>query len=143
MNFLISSLHFYPVTVTVKALTSTKSLVCLNRIFCSLTCAHCPAVGHLNSCPLLPRFPIFTHTYEIPRSLTFCRPSSPSSLSLFSYQRGSSPFTTFMALCWTQSSTYMSSLYAWSPELDTVLQGWPHLTFSAKLFCRGLISPAN
>lgn len=104
----LSSLSGQPVTLPDKLLKKKKKLVRLNRIFCILTCAHCPDVRHLNLCPSLPPFPIFTLVYKILLSLTFC---SHSSLSLFSCQRCSCPFTTFMALCWTHSNMSMSFSY--------------------------------
>lgn len=56
-----------------------------------------------------------------------------SSLYLSSCEGCSNSLIIFMALCWTQSSMYVSSLYTWSPEVA-----------SHHLFCKAifqLVSP--
>ena len=50
-----------------------------------------------------------------PPSLPFCRLNSPSSLSLSSYVRYSSPLVVLVALHWTLSSSSMSLLY-WAAQ---------------------------
>lgn len=73
------------------------------------------SLGTLGKFPaLLPPvkyFIIFTHIHNITRSLLFLGLNNSSSLSLFSYLRGSCPFTIFMSLCWSHSSVSQSVLY--------------------------------
>lgn len=63
---------------------------------------------------------------KIPTTLLFFRLSSPNSPSLFSQERCISPFSIFVALCWTFSVMSMVSLlWAWSRELfSKCVQCW-------------------
>lgn len=54
---------------------------------------------------------LFIHIDKITLSLLFSRLSSPSSFSLSSYDKHSSLFIFFVALCWTCTTLSMSLLY--------------------------------
>ena len=72
--------------------------------------------------------PPFSHLYTLtrsPLSLLSSRLNSPSSLYLSSEERYSGPLVLFLALHWTLQRVHVS-LVLESPELDTVLQMWPH-----------------
>ena len=68
--------------------------------------------------------PSFVHFGKIP---PVSRLNGPSSLSLCSYERCTSPFIIFMVLRWTLSSMSMSLLYyTGEPRTGPALQVWTH-----------------
>ncbi|KAK4832175.1 LOW QUALITY PROTEIN: hypothetical protein QYF61_020955 [Mycteria americana] len=67
--------------------------------------------------------PHLSRAIRSPLSLLFSRLNNPSSLSRSSEDFCSRPFTSFVALLWTRSSTSMSLL---GPKLNTVFEVQPH-----------------
>lgn len=54
---------------------------------------------------------LFNYLYTLINPLSFLSSNSPSSLSLSSYERCSSPLIIFLAFCWTLFSIFRSALY--------------------------------
>lgn len=71
-----------------------------------------------------PSLEVFIYIDQIP-SETFSRLTSPSSLSPSSWERFSSPFKTFMCLCWTLQHVHIFFVLR-NVELDTGLPVWLH-----------------
>ncbi|KAK4823633.1 LOW QUALITY PROTEIN: hypothetical protein QYF61_004366 [Mycteria americana] len=63
----------------------------------------------------------FQRAIRSPLSLLFSRLNNPSSFSCSSSDFCSRPFTSFVALLWTRSSTSIEG-----PKLNTVFEVWPH-----------------
>jgi len=69
---------------------------------------------------------IFANIYQLPSQSSFSWASFPRLFSLCSHRRCSSPITISMTLCLSPSRRSLSFFEQGSPELDAVLQMWPH-----------------
>lgn len=70
-----------------------------------------------------PSLELFVYTKKIPTTLFFFQLSSPSSLSLPSYDACLDLLTIFVTLCWTHSRSFTSLVY-WKAQHWTKLSRW-------------------